>query len=114
MALGMSLLERSPDAVAVLRGADHLLEYANESFCELAGQPSERLLSCAFADAFRDLNRTPHSIPRPGLRDRAAGGVAGPRAPYRGRANSRPPLRGLAGAGIPQVAVAGSSSRPRT
>lgn len=56
------LVERSPDAVAVLRGADHLLEYANESFCELAGQPSERLLSCAFADAFRDLNRTPHSI----------------------------------------------------
>jgi PAS domain S-box-containing protein len=56
------LVERSPDAVAVLRGADHLLEYANQSFCELAGQPSERLLSCAFADAFRDLSRTPHSI----------------------------------------------------
>ncbi len=56
------LVERSPDAVAVLRGADHLLEYANQSFCELAGQPSERLISCTFAEAFRDLSRTPHTI----------------------------------------------------
>lgn len=55
-------VERSSDAVAVLRGADHVLEYANEAFCALAGQPSERLLSRPFADAFQDLNRTPHAM----------------------------------------------------
>src|SRR6202142_103641 len=56
------VVERSPDAIAIMRGADHVLEYANHAFCELAGQPSERLLSRPFGETFRDLNRIPHAI----------------------------------------------------
>ncbi len=56
------VVERSTDAVAVMRGASHVVEYANQSFCDLAGLPSERLISCGYADAFPEVNRVPLAL----------------------------------------------------
>ena len=58
-ALWHYLVEQSHDAMAVMRGPSHVLQYANLAFCELTGQPSERLLTREFRDVFEDVNRMP-------------------------------------------------------
>ena len=58
-ALWHYLVEQSRDGMAVMRGPSHVLQYANLAFCELAGKPTERLLTRSFHDVFEDVNRMP-------------------------------------------------------
>jgi two-component system, NtrC family, sensor histidine kinase KinB len=50
------VVHRSRDGFAITRGADHVIEYVNPSFCALARQAGDALLSRRFADAFHEIS----------------------------------------------------------
>ncbi|MGH6678218.1 MAG: PAS domain-containing protein [Bradyrhizobium sp.] len=52
--VGHSLMERSPVPMAELRGAGHVVQYANPAFCRLTDKSKEALVGTPFAEAMQD------------------------------------------------------------
>ena len=54
--LWRQLIELSPEGRALTRGPEHLIDYANAAFCQLAHQDRKQLVSRRFVEAFGDVD----------------------------------------------------------
>ena len=61
-ALWQHLIGGSPVGIVITRGAEHVVEYVNASFCEITGQARERTLSCSLRDVLGEGDRTSVAI----------------------------------------------------